>query len=185
MSPIRRPAYWETAEHGAPSQPAVGVSWYEASAYCAWLTDVACRTGWLGAAECLRLPTAVEWERAARHSDRRRYPWGDQPPNPARAAFAAAGLAAPAPVGSFPGGAAACQAQDLSGNVWEWTASLAESFESAEPCEDVSPGETPVIKGGAFGSKADELRCGAFSWLNPGQRLANLGFRIVRTTREG
>ncbi len=173
---------WTAADLGSPSQPAVGVSWYEASAYCAWLTDAGRQGGWLAADEILRLPTAIEWERAARHTDRRRYPWGDQPPSETSAAFAALGMATPAPVGVFPGGAAACGAQDLSGNIWEWTASLAESFESALPCEDVSPGETPVIKGGAFGSKAEELRCGASSWLHPGQRIAHLGFRVVRTS---
>ncbi|MEI7772463.1 MAG: SUMF1/EgtB/PvdO family nonheme iron enzyme, partial [Chloroflexales bacterium] len=179
--PAHQPAYWEATEYRAPAQPVVGVSWYEASAYCVWLSAVGHQAGWLSADEWLRLPTAIEWERAARHTDRRRYPWGDQPPTDARAAFAALGMAAPAPVGAFPGGTAVCGAQDLSGNVWEWTASLAESSESAEPCEDVNPGETPVIKGGAFDSKAEELRCGASSWLRPGQRVAHLGFRIVRT----
>ncbi len=171
-----------TSEHGGFSQPVVGVSWYEASAYCAWRSEVGRRAGWLSAKECLRLPTAIEWERAARHTDRRRYPWGDQPPSDARAAFSGTGIATPTPVGAFPSGAAACGAQDLSGTIWEWTASLAENFESLEPCEDVNPGETPVIKGGGFDSKAEDLRCGASSWRHPGQRSTNLGFRAVRTS---
>ena len=177
-SPNSRPTHGGTAEHGGLSQPVVGVSWYEASAYCAWRSAVGRRAGWLSTKECLRLPTAIEWERAARHTDRRRYPWGDQPPTNARAAF---GIAAPVPIGAFPSGAATCGAQDLSGNIWEWTASLAESSESLKPCEDVSPGETPVIKGGGFDSKAEDLRCGASSWRHPGQRSTNLGFRAVRT----
>jgi formylglycine-generating enzyme required for sulfatase activity len=177
---IRQPAHWGAPEYGAPAQPVVGLSWYEAAAYCAWLSEAGRRAGWLREGEALRLPTAIEWERAARHTDKRRYPWGDQPPTDAHAAHAALGMPGPAPVGAFPAGAAVCGARDMAGNIWEWTSSLAEGSESPAPCEDVSAGETPLIKGGSFSSGPEELRCGAASWRHPGHRSAGLGFRLVR-----
>ncbi len=177
---VRHPAYWEDANCHAPSQPVVGVAWYEAHAYCTWLTEVARRAGWLAAAERLRLPTSREWERAARDTDQRRYPWGDAPPTSSHAAYAGLGLHAPAAVGAFPAGAAACGALDLLGNCWEWTASLAEDSDSPLACEDVGRGETPLIRGGDLLLGAPDLRCGVSGWYQPGQRLPTLGFRMVR-----
>lgn len=177
--PITQPALWSSTQHNGLSQPVVGVSWYEAAAYAAWLTAEGRREGWLYPGEQLRLPTALEWERAARHPDQRRYPWGDERPSSERAAFDGTGLRAPAPVGCFPAGAAACGAHDLAGNVWEWTASLADSRSAQLPCADVAAAAHPVIKGGSFNWDADALRCGAHFWFHPGQRCNLLGFRLV------
>lgn len=185
-TPIGQPGLWGVAPYNSPAQPVVGVSWYEAAAYGAWLTAAGRTAGWLYPGECLRLPTALEWERAARHLDQRIYPWGDQPPDAERANFDGAGLRAPAPVGCFPAGAAVCGALDLAGNVWEWTCSLADALDAPRPCADVAPGEMPAIKGGAFNWEADALRCGAHYWFHPGQRHNLLGFRLVwvATTEE-
>lgn len=177
--PICEPGLWGAPQYRAPSQPVVGVSWYEAAAYCAWLTATGRRAGWLAPDQRLRLPTASERERAARHTDRRQYPWGDERPTPERANYGAAGQRAPAPVGCYPAGAAACGALDLAGNVWEWTATVADSPTAAAPCDDVAPGQMPVIKGGAFNWDSDHLRCGAFYWFSPIQRFNLLGFRVV------
>jgi formylglycine-generating enzyme required for sulfatase activity/energy-coupling factor transporter ATP-binding protein EcfA2 len=177
--PITRPGLWDVAQFSGASQPVVGVSWYEASAYCAWLTAWGRRAGWLALDEVLRLPTSVEWERAARHRDQRRYPWGDDLPSAERANFYATGLRAPAPVGCFPHGAAACGARDLAGNVWEWTASQHEQAALLEPQRDVALTDQPVIRGGAFNWEADYLACGAHYWFNPGHRHNLLGFRVV------
>lgn len=177
--PLNGPGLWGTPQYSSPAQPVVGVSWYEASAYCAWLTDQGHAAGWLPAGAVLRLPTALEWERAARHTDQRRYPWGDELPDSERANYEGAGLRAPTPVGSFPAGAAACGALDLAGNVWEWTSSLADTLDEIKPRSDISRKEQPVIRGGAFNWEADYLRCSAHYWFNPGQRHNLLGFRVV------
>lgn len=180
LNGARQPAYWEDTHCSAPAQPVVGVAWYEAHAYCTWLTEVGQRVGWLAHDERLRLPTAREWERAARAHDQRRYPWGDAPPTSSHAAYAGLGLHAPAAVGAFPAGAAACGALDLLGNCWEWTASLAEDSDALLACEDVGRGEMPLIRGGDLALGAPELRCGLSGWYQADQRLPTLGFRLLR-----
>ncbi|MFV9504734.1 MAG: NACHT domain-containing protein [Oscillochloridaceae bacterium umkhey_bin13] len=177
--PILAPALWQQPHLRAPNQPVVGVSWYEAVAYCAWLSSVGHAAGWLYPGERLRLPTAFERERAARHTDRRRYPWGEAPPDPERACYAASGLRAPAPVGIYPAGAAHCGALDLAGNVWEWTATPADQLADPHPHHDLPLDCSPAIKGGAFNWDAEALRCGAHYWFHPAQRYNLLGFRLV------
>jgi formylglycine-generating enzyme required for sulfatase activity len=183
-APITQPGLWTVASYNGPTQPVVGVSWYEAAAFCAWLTAEGRAAGWLYPGEVLRLPTALEWERAARHLDQRLYPWGDDPPDTGRANFAACALRAPSPIGCFPAGAAACGALDLAGNVWEWTCSLAEALEERAPRADVALHETPAIKGGAFNWEAEGLRCGAYNRFPPTQRYNLLGFRLVWVAAE-
>ena len=90
--------------------PVTRVTWAEANAYCGWAYDGG------------RLPTEEQWEAAARGVDGTVYPWGAEP-EPGRANTLSAGRSGPAPVGSFPQGASPVGAQDLIGNVWEWTSS--------------------------------------------------------------
>jgi formylglycine-generating enzyme required for sulfatase activity len=119
------------ALRGVPNHPVVSVSWYEALAYCEWLTtklrssdatpaELRARlaNGWV-----ITLPSEAEWEKAARGRDGRIYPWDDQ--------FEAAstngvekGLGTTSAVGLFPAGASPCGALDMCGYVWEWTRSL-------------------------------------------------------------
>lgn len=176
---LRQPGLWENAQYNNPSQPVVGVSWYEALAYGVWLTAHGRQVGWLGPYDELRLPTAIEWERAARHTDQRRYPWGDAAPTSNYANYELTNLRAPSPVGCFPAGAALCGACDLAGNVWEWTASRWEAPLERIPRRDLRPNEMPIIRGGAFNWNADYLACSARYWFNPCQRYNLLGFRLV------
>ncbi|MFQ5437094.1 MAG: formylglycine-generating enzyme family protein, partial [Anaerolineae bacterium] len=105
------PRVWDNPQFNLPNQPVVGISWYEAVAYANWLAE---KTG-----QPYRLPTEAEWERAARHTDGRKYPWGetwyDGIVNSEEA-----GIGRPTAVGIFPDGAAECGALDMSGNVDEW-----------------------------------------------------------------
>ena len=101
------PAARLEAQLERPNRPMVGVSWYEAQAYCAWLGG--------------RLPTEAEWELAARGPSGRRFPWGDDPPEPERVNFDES-LGCESPVGIYPAGATEDGVMDLAGNVWEWVA---------------------------------------------------------------
>lgn len=118
-----RPFWWDDPQWGAATRPVVGVTWYEAAAYCRWLTARLRAAGNLAENARVRLPNEAEWEKAARGSDGRRWPWGDEWEED-RANTEEAGLGGTSPVGLFPVGASPYGVHDLAGNVWEWTGSL-------------------------------------------------------------
>jgi len=174
------PRHWRDWRYANPSQPVVGVSWYEATAYCRWLTLVGQAQGWLDADHELRLPTWLEREHAARAPEGRRHPWGDTPPSLEHAHYLASGVGYPAPVGCFPAGAAACGALDLAGNVAEWTASLAAFPLAQAPITDAAPTADIIISDSSFCDPADSLGCGARAGAMPEIVSDNRGFRVVR-----
>ncbi len=128
--------------------PVVGVSWMQARAYCGWARG--------------RLPTEREWEKAARGTDGRTFPWGEEPPTAARAVFGRGREGAPDPVGGRPAGASPYGALDLAGNVWEWTESPYDPFAYRRP-------ETPVTCDTALAALAELRRAGTrgFTGTNP------------------
>jgi len=181
--PITRPWSWDQEQYNQPSQPVVGVSWYEAVAYAAWLTIQGHTHGWLPPDAVLRLLTWREWHRAARHTDQRRYPWGDAAPSPEHANYDETGLRTTAAVGCFPVGQAVCGVHDLVGNVWEWTATIWEQTQQPEPIGDVVQQETPIIAGGAFPDSNERLCCGARNWIFPHSWYDDVGFRVIWSLR--
>ena len=112
------PHCWNDSAFNQPVQPVVCIAWDDAVAYADWLSS---ETGLE-----VRLPTEAEWEKAARGSDGRTYPWGEQPPGSRLANLRGEedGFEYTAPVGSYPAGASPFGAQDMAGNVFEWTSTL-------------------------------------------------------------
>ena len=108
-----KPLYWEDAKWNGPNYPVVGVSWFEAVAYCRWLSKQ------IGIA--FRLPSEAEWEKAARGADGRIYPWGNTW-EAGRCNSEEANIKCTTPVGQYPSGASPYGALDMAGNVWEWCA---------------------------------------------------------------
>jgi formylglycine-generating enzyme required for sulfatase activity len=175
---------WDDPAYSGANQPVIGVTWYEATAFCAWLSEqfaVALPRGYV-----LRLPSEAEWEAAAAYDaqmQRRTYPWGEAEPTTELAIYDASGLQRPAPVGCCPAGAAACGALDLAGNVWEMTTSSVKAYpaQSGVIKEDFTPRDFDVpFRGGSYYQNSTSVRCGARLRNPPGYvGIGSLGFRIV------
>lgn len=158
------PRLWDDERFNQPNQPVVGVSWYEAVAHCRWLsrkTNQSCR-----------LATEAEWERAARHSDGREYPWGDTWQEDATN-YQETGIKRPSAVGIFPIDSAVCGVQDMAGNISEWCQTrwheetekeYAVPYRSDDGREDLGGKQRHhrVWRGGAWNDKNKSWLCCAF-----------------------
>ncbi len=105
------PRHWGSRDWNRPDCPVVGVSWYEALAYCAWLGQ---QTG-----QTISLPTEQQWQRAAQGDDAREFPWGNSDPAPHLCNWNRL-VDETTPVTCYPLGASPFGVMDMSGNVWEW-----------------------------------------------------------------
>ena len=178
-------------------QPVVCVSWYEAVAYANWLTE---ETGLL-----VRLPTEAEWEKAARGTDGRLWPWGEEPPDGTRLNYCDQNCALgwadkttddghefTAMVGSYPAGASPYGVLDMAGNVWEWTTTAwtgcqdvqgsAYSYEIDAMHAESGDLECRVVRGGAWDVSSIYAYTFAPYWFYPSMRDDGLGFRLVVTS---
>jgi len=173
-----------------PNHPVVGVTWYEAIAFTRWLDDLLMSMGLLPEGWRITLPSEAEWEKAARGTDGRAYPWGDEP-DPNRANYYKSGIGTTSPVGCFPGGASPYGVEEISGNVWEWTRSLwgkkwgepdfGYPYDPEDGRENLeASGEfARVLRGCAFGDRSEDVRC-AFRYGDlPGDGGWLVGFRVV------
>lgn len=156
--------------YGLPNHPAVTVSWYEAVAFSNWLGQKLGRP--------VSLPSEAQWERAARHTDGRRYPWGEQI-TPDHANYDQTGIGTTTAVGIFPKGVSQCGALDMSGNVWEWCRTKWRESYTTPPDDDLEGDITRVVRGGSFNYDAGCVRCAVRLWYNPLSRYMYLGFRVV------
>jgi formylglycine-generating enzyme required for sulfatase activity len=186
---VTEPQYWRSGEYNCgpryPRFPVVGVSWYEADAYARWAGK--------------RLPTEAEWEKAARGTDGRKYPWGNEESDaggvyranfgqgPDHEVWKRDGWEYSAPVGSLLRGASPYGARDMAGNVWEWTADLySDAYYGSSPLSNPSgpaSGVSRVLRGGSCFNGADNLRCASRGGFDPSTRSGNVGFRCATTSR--
>lgn len=170
-----------------PDHPATNVSWTDALAYARWLQAQLQETPGtpvpllqlLNAGWQLTLPSEAEWEKAARTSDGRIYPWGDT----ASTAYANFGSSSTRPVGRATCPSCAFGLSDMSGNVWELTRSPLQDypFEIGDRPADVTSDALFVMRGGAFNESANNIRAATRGGVEPGARRPFIGFRLVLT----
>lgn len=167
-----------------PDHPVANVSWPDALAYCRWLDDElrdsprtpSALSDRLQAGWQVTLPSEAQWEKAARGTDGRRYPWGremrrDRLP--------------PQGGGTSPAGSVSCPEcpyglLDMSGNVWEWTRSPYRPY----PFDEADGGDLDadalwVMRGGSFTDPARNLRATTRGGADPGARRPFIGFRVA------
>jgi len=186
------PVYWQADGPGkwllkrfertlplSPDEPVIHVNWYEANAYCHWAG--------------LRLPTEAEWEAAALGeaaadgvlaATKRRYPWGDMPPEFSHANLDGRALG-PVDVAALSAGDSSFGCRQMLGNVWEWTANTFNAFPgfSADAYKEYSTilfGDTKVLRGGAWTTRRRMIHGTYRNYFQAHRRDIFAGFRTCR-----
>ena len=185
-----------------PNHPQVGISLYEVRAFCRWLTEKTAKNNPSEGRFKITLPSEAEWERAARHTDGRVYPWRGGKTTDSMERLGeycnceGSGIGTTSAVGIFPQGKAECGAHDMSGNVWEWTRSLWElqlerpdfvyPYDFSREHEDLKAGPdiARVLRGGSWiGDHPESFRCSYRLYYYTAFRRNFIGFRCVRVVR--
>jgi formylglycine-generating enzyme required for sulfatase activity len=148
--------------------PALYANWNQAATYCAWAGR--------------KLPTEAQWEKAARGTDGRIFPWGSQPPSD-KLVNSASNVGDTTPVGQYsPQGDSPYGVQDMAGNIWEWTADWFGPYSSGaqrNPTGAVA-GTSRVLRGGAWGSDVHYIRATDRFTFVPDNLGYFRGFRCVQ-----
>ncbi len=169
----RQPDQWQDSVFNNPIQPVVGISWFEALAYCSWLSA---QTGLN-----FQLPSEAQWEAATHGVTKRSYAWGDSFEAQRCNSFESH-IRATTPVGLFiEGNTPDYNLADISGNVWEWTRSLYRDYPYVvdDGREDPNDGESRrVVRGGSWYLDQRFVRCAFRANYFPDSRYDHLGFRL-------
>lgn len=199
-----QPYWWGDPIRGRATRPVVGVTWYEAAAYCNWLgfqlirvqlpfrvwsdTQVAVKASSKQNVS-VRLPSEPEWEKAARGAAGLRWPWGNEWQDD-RANTEEAHLGETSAVGIFPAGVSSYGLQDVAGNVWEWTRSrwgkqsirkpdYGYPYRQDDGREELGGPDLRVVRGGSWNDFQRDARCAVRRRSAPVDFLKLLGFRVV------
>ncbi len=164
---VPAPKFMDNDRFNQDHQPVVGVTWQEAADYCTTMGK--------------RLPTETEWEKAARGTDGRFYPWGNKPDETqANIRGKKDGYRYSAPVGQAKFGASPYGVRDMAGNVWEWTADWYQPYPGNIHPNDFYGKQFRVIKGGSWFSNLDLARIPVRGKSLPDRRNNFLGFRCAK-----
>jgi len=148
--------------------PVVCVSWEDAMAYAKWAGK--------------RLPSEVEWEKAARGTDGRRYPWGNE--FEAKRCNYGGKYKGTTQIDKFESGKSPYGCYDMAGNVWEWCSDWFSDDNNKKKLNDMlkgpDKGNSRVVRGGSWGLSQDVLRCAIRYWVSPVLRNGSRGFRCSR-----
>jgi formylglycine-generating enzyme required for sulfatase activity len=163
---------------GREAHPVNCVTWYQADGHCRW-----------AGGGTKRLPTEAEWEKTARGTDARLYPWGNAPaPSCTHAVLSedgedGCGMSSTWPVGSRPLGASPYGALDMVGNVWEWVFDYYGPYDPADTVNPTGPTTwaSPVERGGAWNNPVELMRTTERLSGEPGSPSPAVGFRCART----